>query len=143
MLAHLASPVRHPSVAFVQSTDKNLLVPVGGAIVAGPDAALLRRVAQTYPGRASNGPVLYVFMTLLSLGSSGYERLLRDRKVGSPCVRVLAAVRPCSRWDASRQAEFTYLRDRLGELATKHGLRVLTTPHNDISLGTKETGTWI
>ena len=88
MLAHLASPVRHPSVAFVQSTDKNLLVPVGGAIVAGPDAALLRRVAQTYPGRASNGPVLDVFMTLLSLGSSGYERLLRDRKVGSPYVRA-------------------------------------------------------
>ncbi len=35
---------------FVQSTDKNLLVPVGGAIVAGFDRAWVRKIAQTYPG---------------------------------------------------------------------------------------------
>lgn len=35
---------------FVQSTDKNLMVPVGGAIVAGFDAALVQNVAKTYAG---------------------------------------------------------------------------------------------
>lgn len=37
---------------YVQSTDKNLLVPVGGAIVAGFDAALVAEVAKTYPGKS-------------------------------------------------------------------------------------------
>ena len=35
---------------FVQSTDKNFLVPVGGAVIAGFDAQLVREVSQTYPG---------------------------------------------------------------------------------------------
>ena len=34
--------------AFVQSTDKNFLVPVGGAVVCAPDSALVDRVAQMY-----------------------------------------------------------------------------------------------
>lgn len=36
--------------AFVQSTDKNLLVPVGGAIVASCRADFVKKVSQTYPG---------------------------------------------------------------------------------------------
>ena len=36
--------------AFVQSTDKNLLVPVGGAVIASSNAEFVRQVAQTYPG---------------------------------------------------------------------------------------------
>ena len=36
--------------AFVQSTDKNFLVPVGGAIVASSNADFVKKVAQTYPG---------------------------------------------------------------------------------------------
>ena len=36
--------------AFIQSTDKNLLVPVGGAIVASCNEPFLQAVAQTYPG---------------------------------------------------------------------------------------------
>jgi hypothetical protein len=35
---------------FVQSTDKNFLVPVGGAVIAGFDSQLVREVSQTYPG---------------------------------------------------------------------------------------------
>lgn len=35
---------------FVQSTDKNLLVPVGGAIVAGFNEEVVRAVAKTYAG---------------------------------------------------------------------------------------------
>ncbi|KAK7242199.1 selenium transferase [Aureococcus anophagefferens] len=40
----------------VQSTDKNFLVPVGGAVVASPDAALVAEVGRGYPGRASATP---------------------------------------------------------------------------------------
>ena len=36
--------------AFVQSTDKNFMVPVGGAIVAGFDKKLIDSISQTYPG---------------------------------------------------------------------------------------------
>lgn len=36
--------------AFVQSTDKNFMVPVGGAIVSGFDKGLLERIARIYPG---------------------------------------------------------------------------------------------
>lgn len=33
--------------AVVQSTDKNFLVPVGGAVVCGPDAAFIEQVRST------------------------------------------------------------------------------------------------
>lgn len=36
--------------AFVQSTDKNFLVPVGGAIVAGTDKDFISEIGQLYPG---------------------------------------------------------------------------------------------
>ena len=36
--------------AFVQSTDKNFMVPVGGAIVAGFDEKFIDTVSKTYPG---------------------------------------------------------------------------------------------
>ena len=38
--------------AFVQSTDKNLMVPVGGSIIAGFDSDFVRKVAQNYPGKS-------------------------------------------------------------------------------------------
>ena len=37
--------------AFIQSTDKNFLVPVGGAIVAGFDENFIDAVSKTYPGK--------------------------------------------------------------------------------------------
>ena len=37
--------------AFVQSTDKNLMVPVGGSIIAGFDEYFVKKVSATYPGR--------------------------------------------------------------------------------------------
>ncbi len=36
--------------AFVQSTDKNLMVPVGGAVVASHSEDFIKTVAQMYPG---------------------------------------------------------------------------------------------
>jgi len=37
--------------AFVQSTDKNFLVPVGGAVVAGFDTSLIEKIGKLYPGK--------------------------------------------------------------------------------------------
>mmetsp|Transcript_18475 Transcript_18475/g.30954 ORF Transcript_18475/g.30954 Transcript_18475/m.30954 type:complete len:527 (+) Transcript_18475:43-1623(+) len=65
--------------AIVQSTDKNFLVPVGGAIVMSPSQTFIDCVSSSYPGRASMAPVLDLFVTLLSMGEQGYRRLLQER----------------------------------------------------------------
>ena len=36
--------------AFVQSTDKNLMVPVGGSIISGYDSEFVRNISRNYPG---------------------------------------------------------------------------------------------
>ncbi len=65
--------------AVVQSTDKNFLVPVGGAVVMCPAPEFLHVLASCYPGRASISPVLDLTMTLLSMGVSGFTALHRER----------------------------------------------------------------
>lgn len=65
---------------FVQSTDKNLMVPVGGAIVCGFNTQTVEAVANRYAGRASSSQSLDVLMTLLSLGWSGYKDYLTKRE---------------------------------------------------------------
>ncbi|EDW15905.1 O-phosphoseryl-tRNA(Sec) selenium transferase [Drosophila mojavensis] len=96
---------------FVQSTDKNLMVPVGGAIVASSDAQLLEQLASSYAGRASSSQTLDVFMTLLSLGRNGYQMLLRER-----------------------QQNFEYLKQRLQQFAAEHNEIVPQCKNNPISL---------
>ncbi|XP_071481281.1 O-phosphoseryl-tRNA(Sec) selenium transferase-like [Diadema antillarum] len=97
--------------AFVQSTDKNFMVPVGGSIIAGFDREFVDRISQFYPGRASAAPSTDLFITLLSLGSSGYKKLLKERK-----------------------ELYQHLREELSKVAEKHGERLLQTPHNPISM---------
>ncbi|XP_055641604.1 O-phosphoseryl-tRNA(Sec) selenium transferase isoform X2 [Toxorhynchites rutilus septentrionalis] len=66
--------------AFIQSTDKNLLVPVGGAIIAGFDSKMIDQISEFYPGRASSSQTLDVLMTLLSIGRDGYKNLMSERR---------------------------------------------------------------
>lgn len=96
---------------FIQSTDKNLLVPVGGAIVAGFNKKTVDDVAKRYAGRGSSSQTLDVFMTLLSLGRDGYTKLTQDRK-----------------------EMFTYLRQKLRNLSTRHNEKLLITKRNPISV---------
>lgn len=96
---------------FVQSCDKNLLVPVGGAVIAGPSAGVVAAVAASYPGRASSSPAVDVFITLLSMGVSGWKRLLAQRK-----------------------DLFGQLKEEMGGLASRHGIKVLDSRANNISL---------
>ncbi|KAF7664788.1 hypothetical protein LDENG_00165790 [Lucifuga dentata] len=97
--------------AFVQSLDKNFMVPVGGAIIAGFDESFIQEISKMYPGRASASPSLDVLITLLTLGANGYKKLLSDRK-----------------------EIYSYLAEELKSLASAHGERLLHTPHNPISL---------
>ncbi|KAM5193120.1 O-phosphoseryl-tRNA(Sec) selenium transferase [Mantella aurantiaca] len=97
--------------AFVQSLDKNFMVPVGGAVIAGFSNSFLEEISKMYPGRASASPSLDVLITLLSLGASGYKNLLTERK-----------------------EMFTYLSSELKALAAKYNEHLLETPHNPISM---------
>lgn len=96
----------------VQSTDKNLMVPVGGTIIAAFDEKLLENVAAFYPGRASASQSMDILITLLSMGTETYKNLLKERK-------------EC----------FEYLKAELQKLAAKFNEKVLETPGNTISMG--------
>eukprot|EP00095_Tigriopus_kingsejongensis_P010687 snap_masked-scaffold261_size233860-processed-gene-1.22 protein:Tk10687 transcript:snap_masked-scaffold261_size233860-processed-gene-1.22-mRNA-1 annotation:"o-phosphoseryl-trna selenium transferase" len=101
-----------PHHVFVQSTDKNFMVPVGGAIIAGFDKSWIRRISQSYPGRASSSPTTDVFITLMSLGYQGYHELVKARK-----------------------ARYEALKARLSAVAEQYGEVVYETKGNPISLG--------
>ena len=89
-------------------------------------------------GRASATPTIDVFITLLSLGSSGYKKLCMERKVHGPSIENASA-----RIDSilfvclfvCLQENFKYLKEKLEEIGKKHEERVLSTPQNPISIG--------
>ena len=98
--------------AVVQSTDKNFMVPVGGAVIAaGPDSALIDAVNKIYPGRASLSPLLDMLMTLLHWGQKGWECVLHNR-----------------------EELFAYAKEKLEHVAAELSEKVLITPDNPISL---------
>lgn len=97
--------------AFVQSTDKNLMVPVGGSIISGYDSEFVRNISRNYPGRASITPCVDVFITLLQMGTSGYKKLTDERK-----------------------ENFKKLKEEMTKLAEKYGERILEVKNNPISL---------
>ncbi|EGC37855.1 hypothetical protein DICPUDRAFT_149505 [Dictyostelium purpureum] len=90
--------------AYIQSTDKNFMVPVGGAIISGPNKVFIEDIAKNYPGRANSSPILDVFITLLSMGKSGWSGLLKERK-----------------------ELLVYFQDQLGKLANEFNEKLLST----------------
>ncbi len=62
--------------AIIQSTDKNVLTPVGGAIIASPSEEIITKISQAYAGRASATPIVNFLISMLSLGIEGYQKLL-------------------------------------------------------------------
>mmetsp|Transcript_27569 Transcript_27569/g.70228 ORF Transcript_27569/g.70228 Transcript_27569/m.70228 type:complete len:506 (-) Transcript_27569:1835-3352(-) len=99
--------------AIVQSTDKNFMVPVGGAIVAesARRPGVVDAVNKGYPGRATASAHVDLLMTLLHWGAAGWKQVLE-----------------------AREALFPFLKTSLQATAAAHGLRVLDTPGNPISL---------
>ena len=81
---------------MVQSTDKNFMVrslfvydsrsspcpfqvPVGGALICGPDASFVDSIGKLYAGRASMAPTLDLFITMLYMvRTSDDDRLTHD-----------------------------------------------------------------
>jgi O-phospho-L-seryl-tRNASec:L-selenocysteinyl-tRNA synthase len=61
--------------AVIQSTDKNFLCPVGGAIAASPNQEFLNAMSQVYAGRATAAPIAQFLAAILSMGVDGYEEL--------------------------------------------------------------------
>lgn len=105
--------------AVVQSTDKNFLVPVGGAVIVSGEGntKIVDAVRKSYPGRASISPVLDLLITLLSMGAEGWKRALTDR-----------------------EDVYRYMREKLQATAGDNGERLLETPGNPISMGVSLAG---
>lgn len=124
---------------FVQSTDKNFMVPVGGSVIAGFNKSWLQNISQVYPGelldvvrsvhrrncgeysskrlssvvgRASATPTIDLFITLMSMGVKGYKQLVKERT-----------------------ESFRLMKSEMQGLARKFGERVLETKNNPISIG--------
>ncbi|MFX1427953.1 MAG: O-phosphoseryl-tRNA(Sec) selenium transferase [Promethearchaeota archaeon] len=66
--------------AIIQSTDKNFLTPVGGALIASPIKENITKISQTYAGRASATPVVNFLISMLSLGIIGYQKLIEEQQ---------------------------------------------------------------
>lgn len=97
---------------IVQSTDKNFMVPVGGAIVCSPNAEVIGDLAKMYPGRGSSSHALDLLITLLAMGRKGYQRLLDERK-----------------------ANFEYLKERLKAFSeSRPKVHVIESKDNRISI---------
>lgn len=96
---------------LISSTDKNIMVPVGGTFVYAPNSEATDLIRKNYPGRANMSPILDVFITLLGLGKHKLQHYLQTRE-------------EC----------YDYLKTRLAELAQKYTQRVLHTPRNPISI---------
>lgn len=56
------------------------MVPVGGSIVYSSNKVYMNNLANLYPGWCSINAVLDLFMTLLELGLSGYQKLVKERE---------------------------------------------------------------
>ncbi len=66
--------------AIIQSTDKNFLTPVGGSLIASPIKENIVKISQAYAGRASATPVVNFLISMLSLGISGYQKLITEQQ---------------------------------------------------------------
>lgn len=111
----------------VQSTDKNFMVPVGGAIICSPNAAIVENISKSYAGRASMDPILDVFITLLSMGEDGLKQLLNERE---RCFDILKD-------ELKSLSTYTYAAPSTNTAVESNGLmrcNVINSPDNPISI---------
>jgi O-phospho-L-seryl-tRNASec:L-selenocysteinyl-tRNA synthase len=66
--------------AIIQSTDKNFLTPIGGAVIASPNKGIITKISQSYAGRASATPIVNFLISMLSLGIRGYQTLMEEQQ---------------------------------------------------------------
>jgi O-phospho-L-seryl-tRNASec:L-selenocysteinyl-tRNA synthase len=102
--------------AIIQSTDKNFLTPVGGALVASPNEEFLDRISEVYAGRASAAPIIQFLAAILSIGLEGYEKLRTEQ-----------------------EENVKLLEKSLKEIAERHSERILNV-YNPVSVAMTLTG---
>nr|CEL70106.1 TPA: soluble liver antigen/liver pancreas antigen domain-containing protein, putative [Neospora caninum Liverpool] len=117
--------------AFVQSTDKNFLTPVGGAIIASGDPSSIQKIAATYPGRAGSGPILDLFITLLQMGNSPPVSFLILKSTVCFVPLGQAGLRQLLE---ERRELYRWFRSELEKVCDQIGSRILLTPNNRISI---------
>ncbi len=88
--------------AIIQSTDKNFLTPIGGAVIASPNKDIITKISQAYAGRASATPIVNFLISMLSLGIKGYQKLMEKQ-----------------------QENWKLLKDKMNELASEINERLL------------------
>jgi O-phospho-L-seryl-tRNASec:L-selenocysteinyl-tRNA synthase len=80
--------------AIIQSTDKNILTPIGGAVIASPNNEIISKISQSYAGRASATPIVNFLISMLSMGINGFQTLIEEqqqnRKVLEEKMNLLA-----------------------------------------------------
>jgi O-phospho-L-seryl-tRNASec:L-selenocysteinyl-tRNA synthase len=96
---------------IISSTDKNFMVPVGGALIYSNNEELINKIKKNYPGRASMSPIIDIFITLLQMGKKKYKSLMDDRK-----------------------EKYKLLKDIMNKIAINYSERILDTPNNKISI---------
>ena len=88
------------------------MVPVGGSVIySHQKKGLVEKINKFYPGRASSGPIIDLFLTLLEMGQTNLRTLLKERK-----------------------DNFEYLKTSLTALLATYNERVLDVKTNKISL---------
>lgn len=88
--------------AIIQSTDKNFLTPIGGAIISSPNEEFLEKINQNYAGRGNAAPIVQFLAAILALGINKYETM-RDEQ----------------------EENFKFLKNTLLEFVKKYDERVL------------------
>lgn len=73
----------------IQSTDKNFLTPVGGAVVVSPEKSMIESVAKSYAGRATAAPIVQLLASLLLLGRERYLRLREEQRENRTLLETL------------------------------------------------------
>ena len=95
----------------ISSTDKNFMVPVGGAMVYSSNSTVVEKLKKNYPGRASISPLLDLFISFLEMGKNKYKKLINDRK-----------------------EKYKILIKKMEEIANKYGEKVVALNNNKISI---------
>ncbi|KRX73088.1 O-phosphoseryl-tRNA(Sec) selenium transferase [Trichinella sp. T6] len=96
---------------FVQSVDKNFMMPVGGSIVGGFKPEIVDSLSKLYPGRASASVSMDFLTTMLAMGERQYHSM-RSARVG----------------------HFQQLHAGLQAWAAKTNEQIINCPKNNISI---------
>ena len=89
------------------------MVPVGGSVIySSQKKGLVEKINKFYPGRASGGPTLDLFLTFLQMGQVTLKKLMKERK-----------------------ENYDYLKKELKTTLAIYGERCLETKNNKISIG--------